>query len=48
MWLQIDIFMNNYTNEQINFQEDTMLWNKLRENPIGDKHFICLVAYLSR
>ena len=45
LWMQVEIFMNEFSMDQINFQLLTVYWNKLIAAPIGHiKNFICLVT----
>ena len=43
LWLKAEQFMEMFNPEPINFQEDTVLWSRLIDNPSNIKNFICLV-----
>ena len=44
LWLNIEPFMNEFNNEQINFGIDTVIYNRLVEDPGHIKNFICLLC----
>ena len=43
-WLQVEEFMNLYSTDPINFDVDTVLWNRLVEKSRHVKNTICLIA----
>ena len=44
-WIEVEEIMGKYSKETINFQVDTVLWNRIIKEPTGNvKNMICLAA----
>ena len=43
LWIQMERFMDNYSKDQINFSTETVIFNRLMDNPIHIKNTICLI-----
>ena len=43
LWLEVEHFMNKFNKEKINFNIDTVITNRLVDNPRNIKNFICLM-----
>ena len=44
-WIEVEDFMKNFSEEEIHFSVDTVLWNRIIvDNPYHVKNFICLLA----
>ena len=44
-WIEVEKFMDGFDTTQINFDEDTVFWNRLVAHPVHHiKNLICCVA----
>ena len=42
LWLEVEKFMDKFNKQRIHFDVDTVIANKLTQNPRNVKNFICL------